>query len=312
MSASGRIAFLGTGLMGAPMAANLAAAGFRVTAWNRTAEKSEKLQEHGVAVSPDARTACDDCEVAVVMLSSGPVCREVLFGDDGVAAVMPRGTLLVVMSSISVAEAEELAAKAAKLGLRWLDAPVSGGEAGAKAATLSIMIGGNLKDVEAARPVFEALGRPVHIGPVGTGQLAKLVNQLTVASTLVAVSEALLMAEAGGADPAKVREALLGGFARSHILEMHGQRMIDRDFTPGGPAKYQIKDTAAAQALARDLGLQLPMLDLAHNLFSTLVDGGGGELDHSALILELRRRNGRLSDGELKRHLQTSSSREER
>jgi 2-hydroxy-3-oxopropionate reductase len=280
------------------MAANLAAAGFLVTAWNRTPEKSYKLRQHGVGVARDARAACADCEMAVVMLSSGPVCREVLFGDDGVAAAMPRGALLVVMSSISVAEAEEFAARAAKLGLRWLDAPVSGGEAGAKAATLSIMVGGSQEDMETARPVFDILGRAVHIGPVGTGQLAKLVNQLTVASTIVAVSEALLLAEAGGADPAKVRKALLGGFARSHILEMHGQRMIEGDFAPGGPAKYQIEDTAAAQTLARDLGLRLPMLDLAHDLFSSLVDGGGGELDHSALILELRRQNGRLSDEE--------------
>jgi 2-hydroxy-3-oxopropionate reductase len=209
---------------------------------------------------------------------------------------MSPGAVLVVMSTISVAEARDLAAEARALGLRWLDAPVSGGEAGAKAGTLSIMVGGAAEDVAAARPLFEAMGRPVHIGPAGTGQLAKLVNQLTVASHIAAVAEALLLAEAGGANPASVREALLGGFAQSRILELHGLRMIESDFAPGGPAKYQLKDTHAARELARSCGLDLPMLDLAHGPFEGLVASGGGDLDHSALILELRRRNGRLRD----------------
>jgi 2-hydroxy-3-oxopropionate reductase len=169
---------------------------------------------------------------------------------------------------------------------------VSGGVVGAREARLAIMAGGTAEDVAAAGPIFEAMGTAVHIGPAGTGQLAKLVNQLTVASTIVAVSEAILLAEAGGADPAKVREALLGGFAQSRILAEHGARMIEGNFRPGGPAKYQIKDTAAARGLADGLDLDLPMLKLADRLFGDLVAHGGGDYDHSALILELRRRNG--------------------
>ena len=163
------------------------------------------------------------------------------------------------------------------------------------------MVGGDAQDYAEALPVFAALGKAVHIGPIGTGELTKLGNQLTVASTIVAVSEALLLAKLGGADLASVREALLGGFAQSRILEEHGKRMIEGDYAPGGPAKYQIKDTAAAKDLARSLGLKLPMLELADALFSELVEAGGGDLDHSALFLELQRRNGLLSQADWSR-----------
>lgn len=291
------VGFIGTGIMGAPMAANLAAAGFAVTAHNRNPARLAPLAERGVVPAATASSAAAGRDAVVVMVSSGAVSREVLFGEGGAARAMRPGALLVVMSSISVPEAEEQAAEAERLGLRWLDAPVSGGERGAIAATLSIMVGGSEDDFAAAAPLFAALGKAVRIGPNGTGQLAKLVNQLAVASTIVAVSEALLLAEAGGADPARVREALLGGFAGSRILEEHGRRMIERNFVPGGPAKYQIKDTAAAKSLAALLGLDLPMLDLADRLFCDLVTNGGGDLDHSALFLELARRNGRLPDG---------------
>jgi 2-hydroxy-3-oxopropionate reductase len=195
------------------------------------------------------------------------------------------------MSSLKVETAKDHARRSRAVGVGYLDAPVSGGEVGAKAATLSIMVGGEAADVARARPLFEAMGRPLHMGPTGTGQLTKLANQLTVASTIVAVAEALLLAERGGADPAKVREALLGGFAQSKILELHGRRMIEGDFVPGGTAINQIKDTQAAIELALELSLELPMLELTDSLFRDLVDHGHGELDHSAVILELRRRN---------------------
>ncbi len=297
MTAIRDVGFIGTGIMGAPMAANLAAAGFSVTAFNRNPARLAPLAERGVTPAATASAAAAGRDAVVVMVSSGAVSREVLFGEGGAARAMRPGALLVVMSSISVPEAEEQAAEAERLGLRWLDAPVSGGERGAIAGTLSIMVGGTEDDFAAAAPLFAAMGRAVRIGPKGTGQLAKLVNQLAVASTIVAVSEALLLAEAGGADPARVREALLGGFAGSRILDEHGRRMIERNFVPGGPAKYQIKDTAAAKSLAAGLGLDLPMLDLADRLFCDLVTNGGGDLDHSALFLELARRNGRLPDG---------------
>lgn len=286
------IAFLGTGLMGAPMARNLARSGAQLRAWNRSAAKAEALAPDA-DVAESATAACEGARAAVVMLSSGPVCQDVLFGDVGAAKRLAPGALLIVMSSIGLSEAQEMAQEAKALGLRWVDAPVSGGTAGAKAATLSIMAGGTDADIGAARPILEPMGKVVHIGPAGTGALTKLVNQVTVASTIAAVSESLLLAEAGGADPAKVREALMGGFAASRILDLHGQRMVDGDYAPGGPARYQLKDTRAARDVARDLGLDLPVLGLVDELFESLAAHGGGDLDHSALLLELRRRNGR-------------------
>jgi len=292
-----QIGFLGTGLMGAPMAAILGRAGMAVTAWNRDASKLSPLTAAGVTPASTPAEAAAGRDAVILMLSSGPVCDEVLDAG-GVLAAMRPGALLIVMSSISVPEAQAQAKRAAGLGIRYVDAPVSGGVLGAAEARLAIMAGGAAEDVATAAPILEAMGRPVHIGPAGTGQLAKVVNQLTVASTIVAVAEAMLLAEAGGADPASVREALLGGFAQSRILAEHGARMIEGRFRPGGPAKYQVKDTAAARSLAASLGLDLPMLTLADRLFGDLVTHGGGDYDHSALILELRRRNGLgLPDG---------------
>jgi 2-hydroxy-3-oxopropionate reductase len=277
------------------MAQNLARAGFAVTAYNRSPDKAHVLTELGVQVVDSAEQACRGQDAVVVMLSSGPVCEEVLFDPQhgAILAMMPN-SLLVVMSSIPVPLAQAQALQAQALNVRYLDAPVSGGEVGAKAATLSIMVGGDASDVQRAQPLFEAMGRPIHIGPSGTGQLTKLANQLTVASTIVAVAEALLLAERGGAQLDRVREALLGGFAQSKILELHGRRMIEEQFTPGGTAVNQVKDTQAAVDLAASLGLDLPMLKLTDGLFKDLVLNGRGGLDHSALILELRRRNAKV------------------
>lgn len=296
-----KIAVLGTGLMGGPMAANLLGAGFQVTVWNRSAEKTAPLAAQGAGLAGNPARAVADADAVVVMLSSGPVCEDVLFGSGAAANAMRKGALLIVMSSIGMGEAEAMAERAQALGLRWLDAPVSGGTPAATNGSLSIMVGGQTVDVRAASPILSAMGRVVHIGPAGTGALTKLINQSLVASTLVAVSEALLMAERGGADLAKVREALLGGFAASKILDLHGQRIIAGNFQPGGPAKYQVKDTRAALDVADDLGLDLPALKLADALFSSLVEHGGADLDHSALFLELKRRNGDdLSESALK------------
>ncbi len=287
------VALLGTGLMGVPMAAACARAGHRMRLWNRDTRKAE-------AVGLDTRVfhtpaeAVEGAEVVIVMLSSGPVCEEILFGTDatgGVAQRMSPGTSLVVMSSIGFDEARNMARRARSLGLRWVDAPVSGGTKGAREATLSIMAGGTPNDVAAVSPLLGCMGTVTHTGPEGTGALCKLVNQMLVASTIAAVSEGLLLARRGGADPARVRQALMGGFAGSRILEQHGARMIAEDFEPGGPAKYQLKDTRAALAVAQDLGLDLPVLATADALFADLVAHDGADLDHSALILELERRN---------------------
>lgn len=286
-----RIGFLGTGIMGLPMAGRLAAAGFAVTAWNRTPLKAEALRGAGVRLATRAAEVAQDADAVVCMLSSGPVCDAVL-GGEGVLAAMSPGSVLLVMSSIPVATAQAQAAEAVRRGLSYIDAPVSGGERGAVEGTLAIMAGGEPAAVERLRPLFAPLGRLTHVGPAGAGSLTKLANQAIVAATIAAVAEALLLAERGGADPARVREALLGGFADSTVLRQHGQRMVEGNFVPGGPAKYQVKDTTAALACAADLGLTLPILHHVDALFRTLVEHGGADLDHSAVLLELRRRNG--------------------
>ena len=283
------VGFLGTGIMGGPMATRLAAAGFPVAAWNRSREKAAALE--GVTVAPTAGAAVAGAGVVVCMLSSGEACDAVLLGPDGAVAAMTPGATLVVMSSIPVGTARAQAAACAARGISYVDAPVSGGERGAKEGTLAIMVGGDAAVVAALGPVFAPLGRATHVGPVGSGQLAKLANQLIVASSICAVAEALLLAERGGADPAQVREALMGGFADSTVLRQHGLRMVEGNFVPGGPAKYQIKDTGTALALASSLGLTLPVAEQVDHLFRDLVAHGGGDLDHSAALVELRRRN---------------------
>jgi len=286
------IGVIGTGLMGAPMARRLIEAGYRVRAWNRTPDKTETLREHGIEIAHSANDTAEKADVVVVMLSSGPVCDDILLGDDGVIAHMAPSAILVVMSSIPVETARGQAQAAKAAGVGYLDAPVSGGERGAIDGTLAIMVGGEAPTFDLVETVFAPLGRAVHVGPAGSGQLAKLANQAIVANTIATVAEALLLAERGGADPRKVREALSGGFADSTILQVHGERMLEEDFRPGGPAKWQWKDTQTAQALADELSLELPVSRLVDGLFGDLVAHGDGDLDHSALIRELRRRNG--------------------
>lgn len=291
MSEPTTIGFIGTGIMGGPMAANLAKAGHQVRVWNRTPDKAQALTSLGIEVSETFQQAAEQADVVVVMLSSGPVCDEVILGPNGLLAAMKPHSTLVVMSSIPVETAQQQAKAAAERGIGYLDAPVSGGEKGAKAGNLAIMVGGEVATFERTSTLLRIMGNPVHVGPAGTGQLAKLANQLIVANTIATVSEAVLLAERGGADPAKVREALLGGFADSTILRAHAPRMIANDFAPGGPAKWQLKDTQTAIGLAKELSLDLPVTTLVNSLFTDLVAHGDGELDHSALIRELRRRN---------------------
>lgn len=286
------VGFLGTGIMGLPMARRIAGAGYRVVAWNRTHDKATPLAAAGVEVAGRAHDAVRDADVVICMLSSAPACDDILLGDEGVLAEMRASSVLIVMSSIPVDTAQRQATAAAARAVGYLDAPVSGGQKGAQDGTLAIMVGGDESMFERSRAVLQTMGRPTRIGPAGTGQLAKLVNQMMVASTLAAVAEAMLLAERGGADPAQVRAALLGGFADSTILRQHAARMIAQDFQPGGPAKYQVKDTRTAIGFAQSVGLELPVLGLVDDLFSDMVENGDGELDHSAVIRELRRRNG--------------------
>ncbi len=292
MNSPMRIGFIGTGIMGGHMARRLAEAGFAVTAWNRSAEKAAALETAGVSIAKSAAEAARDADIVICMLSSGPVCDEVLLSKGGVLEAMKEGSTLVVMSSIPVETAQAQGAAAAAVGVRYIDAPVSGGEKGARDGTLAIMAGGDAQTIAELEPVFAPMGRVTHVGPVGSGELAKLANQLIVASNICAVAEALMLAERGGADPAKVREALLGGFADSTVFRQHGQRMVEGNFVPGGPAKYQVKDTGTALALADKLGLQLPVAEQVDALFRRMVDEGGGDLDHSGVLLTLRSMNG--------------------
>ncbi len=290
-----KIAFIGTGIMGSHMARRLAQAGFEVSAWNRTASKSTKLAEFGVVTEDSPSAAITSADVTIVMLSSGPVVDSILFEADSSGRIpvesMRKGAMLIVMSSIPVETCRRHAQRLAAHGITYLDAPVSGGEGGARDGTLSIMAGGEADVLNAAKPVFTALGNVTLIGPVGTGQLAKLANQIIVGITVAGVAEALQFAREGNADIAAVRQALLGGFANSTILKQHGERMVTENFVPGGPAIYQVKDLVTARKLAEENGLDLPLLKAAEGLFGDMVAHGDGDLDHSGVIREIARRS---------------------
>jgi 3-hydroxyisobutyrate dehydrogenase-like beta-hydroxyacid dehydrogenase len=288
-------AVLGTGIMGGHMARRLAEAGFAVTVWNRDRTKAEKLRPVGVQIAANPSMACEVADATIVMLSNGPVVEEVLFSADAggriPAETMKLGSILLVMSSIPVETCQAQALRLAARGIAYIDAPVSGGEPGARDGTLAIMAGGDATQVERLHDVFAAMGRVTHIGPVGTGQMTKLANQIIVGGTMAAVAEALHFAIKGGADPAAVRKALMGGFADSKILNIHGKRMVERDFVPGGPAEYQLKDLRTAQALAAKNGLQFTLLDCVVDMFDATVQRFGTGLDVSAILQEVERRS---------------------
>ncbi|SRR5579875_833011 len=291
MKQSISVSVLGTGLMGSRMARRLLEAGFPVRVWNRDRAKAESLAAAGAVVAATAAQAAAGAEVVITMLANGPAVDSVLFGAYSAASAISTGALAIDMSSAPPELAREHARRFAARGVAYLDAPVSGGTGGAEQGTLAIMVGGERAAFDRAAPIFAAMGRPTLVGPTGSGQLAKLANQAIVAVTIGAVAEALLLAAAGGADPAAVRQAIMGGFADSRILTVHGNRMILRDFVPGGPAAHQVKDCATIVATAKAVGLSLPFAETALALFQDLVAHGGGRYDHSALLLELERRN---------------------
>jgi 2-hydroxy-3-oxopropionate reductase len=291
MASLKNIAFLGIGLMGSPMAANLLAGGFAVTAWNRDRAKAEALAKRGAKTAPSPAAAVQGADAVITMLANGPAVEAVMFGAQGAAPALSKGALVIDMSSAPPALAREHAKRLAQQGVDYLDAPVSGGTLGAAEGKLAIMAGGESRVFERALPLFARLGTATLVGPAGTGQLAKLCNQAIVAVTIGAVAEALLLAAAGGADPAAVRQAIMGGFAQSRVLTLHGNRMILRDFIPGGPADHQVKDCQTIVESARAAGLSLPFAETALELFQGLVAHGGARYDHSALLLELERRN---------------------
>lgn len=287
MSDQIQIAFLGTGLMGGPMARNLLKAGFQVKAWNRTAEKAAPLAADGAVICLTAAEAVSGADIIILMVSDGPTVHQLLFEQD-VAGAMSSGALVIDMSSIKAKEARAHAAQLAELGIGHLDAPVSGGTKGAEAASLAIMVGGEASDFATADPIFAAMGRAVHVGPAGAGQLSKLANQAIVGVTIGIVAEAMLFVEKGGADPAAVRQALSGGFADSTILQQHGARMTTGDFVPGGTSQTQVKDMNNVLDEASDLALTLPLTKIVRDRYARLVEAlDAGDKDHSALYLEL-------------------------
>ncbi len=286
-----RIGFLGIGLMGAPMAGRLIAAGYSVALWNRTRAKAEAACRPGSLIAATPAEAASGADLVITMLENGPAVEAVLFEAEGAAAALKPGSLVIDMSSSPPPLARDHAQRFAARGIGYLDAPVSGGVVGAEAGSLAIMVGGEAGDFARAAPVLAALGRATRVGPAGSGQLAKCCNQAIVAITIGAVSEALLLAAASGADPAAVREALRGGFADSRILELHGKRMIERDFLPGGRARVQLKDQNTILDAAKAAKLRLPLSECVTGLYRDLVAHGGAELDQNALLLELERRN---------------------
>jgi 2-hydroxy-3-oxopropionate reductase len=284
------VALLGTGLMGSPMACRLAEAGHRVTVWNRSPEKTQAAVAKGARAAGTAAEAVKDAEVVITMLSNGPAVTEIL-EQGGVLAAMPANGLFIDMSSIPPDTARKHAALCEARGLAVLDAPVSGGVVGAEAGTLAIMVGGSEAAFERARDVFSVLGRATRVGPAGCGALAKLANQMIVGITIGAVAEALILSEAGGANPEAVRAAIRGGFAESRVLEVHGERMLKHTYVPGAKVSIQLKDLNSALDAARESGIHLPILERVRELFENQSQAGFADLDHSGLHDWIRRLN---------------------
>lgn len=278
------IGFIGLGIMGKPMAKNLLKAGFPLVVLNRSRGPVDELVALGASAGTSPRDVASRSEIVITMLPDSPDVENVVLGADGVVQGIKSGALWIDMSTIAPATTRAIAAELAKKGVASLDAPVSGGEKGAIDGVLSIMIGGPEDAFERAQPVFAAMGKNiVRIGETGAGQVAKACNQIVVGVTIEAVAEALSLARASGVDPAAVRTALLGGFAQSKILEVHGQRMIDRTFQPGFKSKLHRKDMNIATSSGQDIGMELPAASLVKDRFDMLIARGDGELDHSAL-----------------------------
>ncbi len=285
MSDRDRIGFIGLGIMGKPMAARLVRAGFPVVVHNRSPQAVEELTAEGAEAAGSAREIAERSDVVITMLPDSPDVEAVVLGDDGVVAGVREGMLVIDMSTIAPAMARQVHAALAERGVEAVDAPVSGGEPAAIDGQLSIMAGGSEAALDRAAPIFAELGKATtHIGPAGAGQVAKAANQVVVALTIQAVAEALTLASKAGVDPARVREALLGGFAQSKILEAHGERMLEGRFDPGFRIELHRKDLAIALQTAREDGVPLLATAQVAELMNALIAQGSGALDHSALF----------------------------
>jgi 2-hydroxy-3-oxopropionate reductase len=281
-----KIGFIGLGIMGRPMALNLKNGGHDLIVPDR-ASLTPEIRAAAEVVA-DAKTVASKADVVILIVPDTPDVEAVLFSPNGVAAGLSAGKLVIDMSSISPIETKKYAEKIAALGCDYVDAPVSGGEVGAKAASLTIMVGATDAGFARAKPLFDLMGKNItHVGGIGAGQTCKVANQIIVALNIQAVSEALVFASKAGADPAKVRQALMGGFASSRILEIHAERMLKGTFDPGFRIRLHQKDLALAIGAAKDLGLSLPNTAIAQQMMSQVAAHGGGEMDHSGLILAL-------------------------
>ena len=279
------IGFVGLGIMGKPMARNLLKAGYLVVAHNRSRDAVDELSKEGAQSATSSKEVAERSEIVITMLPDSPDVELVYASDEGILAGAKPGILLIDMSTISPAVACKLAGDAQRRGCDMLDAPVSGGEAGAISASLSIMIGGEAAAVERAMPIFESLGKNiVHVGRVGAGQVTKAANQMVVGTTIAIVSEALVLAAKAGVDPAKVRQALLGGFAQSKILEAHGQKMLEHNFKPGFRIRLHEKDMKIALGAGFEYGVPLMVTGQVAQMMSAMKSMGHGDLDHSGLV----------------------------
>jgi 3-hydroxyisobutyrate dehydrogenase-like beta-hydroxyacid dehydrogenase len=286
------IGFIGLGLMGKPMCLNLQNAGAELIVHNRSQQVVNELsQQSHITAAKTAAEVASQTNIIILMLSDTNALETVIFGDNGLFDSLQKGSLVIDMGTSAVTKTRAFAEKLKTIGVDYIDAPVSGGELGAIKASLVIMAGGSDTSIEKARPIFNVLSSSlVHIGDVGTGQVTKAANQVIVGLNIGAVAEALTLAKQAGADVAKVREALMGGFAASRVLELHGQRMIDETFEPGGKITTQHKDLTQALELAAEYDQDLPATKLNRSLFEKLINEGQGGLDHSALILALNKK----------------------
>jgi len=279
------IGFIGLGFMGRPMARNLQAAGATMIIHSRSSGPIDELTAEGMTAAPSPAAVAEQASVVILMLTDTPAVETVIGGEGGLLTALSPGSLVIDMGTTLMTVTRSLADQVAERGAAFVDAPVSGGTLGAEAGTLTIMAGGSTAAMRQAQPIFDVLGaKTTHVGEVGAGQVAKAANQVIVGLTIGAVAEGLALARRAGVDPAKVRDALGGGFADSRILEVHGKRMVDNSFEPGAKATIQRKDMDQAVALAAHFGLKMPATALNRSLYDHLIDAGHGALDHAALI----------------------------
>ncbi len=289
------LGFVGLGIMGKPMAGHLAAAGHTVHVFNRTPKTAQELGTKNFVVCKSSREVAEKSDVVFTMVSDTPDVEKVIFGPEGLFDGLKHSSVVIDMSTISPVATKDFAKRLSARKVHMLDAPVSGGQAGAEQATLSIMVGGEAPVFERVKPYFDLMGKNViYIGTNGAGQTCKLANQILVAATLEGVSEALVFASKAGVDPSKVRQALLGGAAQSRILDVHGKRMIDRNFVPGFKISLQQKDLNLVLQTARSMGVSVPSTAIAQEFYNSLAGQGCGDLDNSALVQVLEKLAGKI------------------